>query len=143
MEEARRGLALYLTVLSLISIFLEWKILHTGESIDRTPLLVLALMYTPAVASIVARMACREGFSDVSFRFGGREGGRALLIAWMYPIIMGFLAYGTAWATGLATFQPPLPAQSRLHTQSAATNLLASLALMATVGTVVSCLSAF
>src|SRR5262249_595244 len=103
----------------------------------------LALMYTPAAASIVPRVVFREGFEDVSFHFGGREGARALLLAWIYPIILGFLAYGTAWATGLAKFQPPLPAQSHLYSVSRAGNLLTSLALTATVGTVLSCVSAF
>ena len=33
--------------------------------------LVLPLMWTPALASVIARLILREGFSDVSFRFGG------------------------------------------------------------------------
>jgi membrane protease YdiL (CAAX protease family) len=123
--------------------FLEWKIVQTGESIGKTPWLILALMYTPAVASIIARLAFREGFGDVSFLLGGREGRRAILLAWIYPIVVGLLAYGTAWATGLAKFQPPLPPQSHLYTDSAATNLMTSLLLTATLGTLVSCVSAF
>jgi hypothetical protein len=34
-QRARRGLALYFTVLIPISIFLEWKIVQTGESIGK------------------------------------------------------------------------------------------------------------
>src|SRR5215471_10816068 len=63
-------------------------------------------------------------------------------LAWAYPVAVGFLAYGTAWATGLAKFQPPLPPESHLYTNSAAANLLTSFLLNATLGTVVSCLSA-
>ena len=67
-ENARRGLAVYFTALILGSVLFEWKILQTGESIEKEPWLVLALMYTPAMASIVARLALREGFGDVSFQ---------------------------------------------------------------------------
>src|SRR5215510_3430526 len=125
-ERARRGLFVFFTALILGSVFLEWKIIQTGESIGKTPWLILALMYTPALASIIARLALREGFADVSFLLGGREGRRAILLAWIYPIVVGLLAYGTAWATGLAEFQRPLPAQSHLYTDSAAMNLMTS-----------------
>ena len=117
--------------------------MQSGESIARTPWLILALMYMPTVASIVARLAFHEGFGDVSFRFGGREGGRAMLLAWVYPVAVGVLTFGAAWATGLARFQPPLPPQSHLYTVSAAGNLLTSFFFTATLGTVVSCISAF
>jgi len=142
-SKAWPGLSVYFAILILGSIFFEWKIIQTGESIGNSPWLILALMYTPAVASIIARLAVREGFSDVSFRFGGREGGQATLLAWVYPMGVGFVAYGTAWATGLAKFQPPLPAQSHLYSSSPVTNFMTSLVLTATLGTVVSCVSAF
>lgn len=142
-ERARRGLAVYFTALILGSIFFEWKVVQTGESIEKEPWLIFALMYMPAMASTIARLAFREGFGDVSFRLGGHEGRRTVLLAWAYPMVVGCLAYGVAWATGLGKFQPPLPAQSHLYTASAAENLLRSLALTATLGTAVSCLSAF
>jgi len=142
-ESARRGLAVYFTVLILSSALLEWIIVQTGESIEKEPWLILALMYTPAAASIIARLALREGVGDVSFRFGGREGRRTILLAWVYPMILGFLAYGTAWVTGLAKFQSPLSAQSHLYTASAAANLLISIAITATLGTGLNCISAF
>src|SRR5438045_4514888 len=123
-ENARRGLAVYFTALILGSVLFEWKILQTGESIEKESWLILALMYTPAMASIVARLALREGVGDVSFRFGGHEGRRATLLAWVYPMVLGFLAYGTAWRTGLANFQLPLRAQSPLYAAPAATTLL-------------------
>jgi membrane protease YdiL (CAAX protease family) len=142
-ETARRGLAVYFALLILGSAFFEWRILRTGQSIEKLPAPVFALMYVPGVASVAARLLLREGFEDVSFRFGGPEGRRAVLLAWVYPIVVGCLAYGGAWATGLAKFQPPLPPQSHLYAESPATNFLASLLLMATLGTVVSALSAF
>jgi CAAX protease family protein len=142
-RNARRGLAVYFAALVLGSAFFEWRILQTGESIAKSPSLVLALMYMPAVASIIARLVNRERFTDVSFRFGGSEGFRTTLVAWIYPMLVGFLAYGVAWATGLAQFQRPLTERSHLYTISATQNLFTSFVLTATLGTVLSCVSAF
>jgi uncharacterized protein len=63
-------------------------------------------MLVPALASVVARLALREGFSDVSFRLGGRRGWRAILLALVFPVVVGLVAYGTVWVTGLAGFDP-------------------------------------
>src|SRR5689334_15615668 len=97
-ENARRGLTVYFALLVAGSAFFEWKILRTGESIAKLPGLVFALMYVPAIASIGARLVMREGFGDVSFRLGKREGMRSMLLAWIYPVVVGLLAYGVAWA---------------------------------------------
>jgi CAAX protease family protein len=142
-KTARRGLVIYFAALIMGSAVLQSKILQTGESIEKVPGLILALMYVPAVASIVARLVLKEGFVDISLRWGGPEGSRAAFLAWVYPMVVGFVAYGIAWATGLAEFQRPLPPRSHLYTDSAMANLMASLSIGATLGTVVSCLSAF
>jgi membrane protease YdiL (CAAX protease family) len=56
---------------------------------------------------------------------------------------VGLLAYGIAWALGLAEFQGPLSPSSHLNVSSAAVNFMASFLVMTTLGTVVSCVSAF
>jgi CAAX protease family protein len=71
-----------------------------------TPSWILALMFAPAAASVVARLVLREGFADVSFRFGGRQTWKMILLAVIFPIIVGLVAYGLAWVTGLARFDP-------------------------------------
>jgi membrane protease YdiL (CAAX protease family) len=140
---ARRGLLIYFAVLIAGSSFLESKILRVGESIEKVPALILALMYMPAAASFLARFALKEGFADISLRFGGRKSGWPIFLAWGYPIAVGVLAYGLAWVSGLAEFQRPLPPRSHLYMDSAAANLLVSFLFTATLGTAVSCLSAF
>ena len=142
-QTARRGLTVYFVVLVVGSAFFETRILQTGESINKVQRLILALMYMPALASLVARFTLREGFGDVSLRWGGREGSRGVLLGWVYPMAVGFLAYGIAWTMGLAEFQRPLSPRSHLYLDSAAANLTASFILMATLGTGVGCLSAF
>ncbi|MEZ4457493.1 MAG: type II CAAX endopeptidase family protein [Gemmatimonadales bacterium] len=138
---ARRGLTIYFAVLVTLSAALEgWIITHGG--LRESGLLVLVLMYVPLVASVVARLAGREGFGDVSFRWGGRTGTRAALTAWLLPVAIGLAAYGVAWSTGLASVSVmtdgPLAGIG-----SPALRLVAAIGLALTVGTLLSCVSAF
>ena len=97
---ARRGLAIYFAVLvPLTGVFQALVI--SGKSA-----FVLALMWTPTAASVLARMLLREGFTDVSFRVGGTRGAKAIVMAVIFPIVLGLIAYGAAWATGLVQFRP-------------------------------------
>jgi membrane protease YdiL (CAAX protease family) len=104
---ARRGLAIYFGVLIAGSAVLEGMLISAEGPIERHLSLVYLLMWTPAFASLVARTLLREGLWDVSFRWGGREGTRAVLLGWLFPVGVGLLAYGAAWLAGLAVFQSP------------------------------------
>jgi membrane protease YdiL (CAAX protease family) len=55
---------------------------------------------------VVARLVLHEGFADVSFRLGGRRGLKAIGLALIFPIVLGLIAYGIAWVTGLVQFSP-------------------------------------
>jgi membrane protease YdiL (CAAX protease family) len=139
---ARRGLGIYFTVLVLGSGLLEFLLIRTGEPIGKHTGLIALLMWTPAFASLVARLVLREGIRDVSFRFGGKEGGRALLIAWLYPLSVGFAAYGLAWIAGLAAFAPPETGRLAIAGLTPMARFAALLGLNLTVGAVVSCVFA-
>ncbi len=141
-RRARRGLWIYFTVLAAGSGLLEFLLIRTGDPIQKHMGLVSLLMWTPAFASFVARISLREGIRDVSFRFGGREGGRALLLAWLYPLAVGFAAYGLAWISGLAAFAPPESARLGTAGLSSAARFAAVLGLNLTVGAAVSSLFA-
>ncbi len=139
-EQARRGLTIYFAVLIVVSAALEgWIVTHGGLP-GRWGWLVLPLMYTPALASVVARTVGREGWGDVSFRWGGSAGTRASLAAWLLPVVVGAVAYGAAWLAGLADFGLP---EGVTTTRAPAIAFLISLASALTVGTVMSCLYAF
>jgi len=139
---ARRGLRTYFTVLVTISAALEgWIIAHGGLG-GAWAWMVLPLMYTPTLASIVARLAGREGFGDVSFRWGGAVGTRASVTAWLLPVAVGLIAYGVAWASGLAEFA--MPSGGMLAGMTAPIpRFLAMIPVALTVGTLQSCISAF
>ena len=100
-HQARRGLAIYLAAVVLIT-----GIFDVVAFITLSPWWILRRMFAPAVASVVARLVLREGFADVSFRFGGRLAWKYTGLALVFPLIIAMVAYGTAWVTGLAQFDP-------------------------------------
>src|SRR5712692_4975677 len=138
---ARRGLIIYFGVLLTGSIVFEWLLLRAGDSIRNHVGLVLPLMWMPAVAAVVARRLLGEGASDVSFWLGGRAGGRMTLLAWLFPLAVGALAYGLAWSTGLAVFKrPDVPGLPAVTAPVAAFALL--LAIRLTIGVPIAALAA-
>jgi len=93
-SQARRGLAVFFAILVPLTAIFQ-AIITTGNT-----LWVFALMWSVAAASVVARLVLREGFADVSFRFGGRRTWKYIALAPTIPIVIGLIAYGIAWATG-------------------------------------------
>ena len=67
-RKARRGLTVYFAVVVVLSVLFEGIIIFKP---DMDGPFIAALMWVPAIASVVARLVLGEGFSDVSFRFGG------------------------------------------------------------------------
>ena len=132
---ARRGLIIYFAVLVPFSAVFEALMVRGNTS------WVWALMWTPAAASIVARLVLREGFGDVSFRVGGRRGWKAIGLAVIFPIVLGIIAYGIAWMTGLVQFGPrPISLAARYipEATSPAVVFLINLTVAATIVTVYS-----
>lgn len=105
--QARRGLLIFFPVLIAGSAYFEHRILSLGGDIGHHILLIVGLMWWVTVASIVARVVNRESPRDISFRWGGWAGTRAVLVATALPLVVGLLAYGGSWATGLAHFTAP------------------------------------
>ena len=106
--KARSGLSIFFVVLIAGSAYFEHRILVLGGSIQNHLGLIFGLVWWVTVSSIVARLALREGIGDISFRWGGAAGTRAIAIAGAMPLIVGFTAYGIAWSAGLASFKAPV-----------------------------------
>ena len=105
-HQARRGLVIYFAVVVLLSAPIQAVIIAADleggrNSIVQWLALIGALMFVPTTASVVARLALGEGFSDVSFRLGGRRGRDAVLQAMVFPVAIGLAVYGVAWGAGL------------------------------------------
>jgi membrane protease YdiL (CAAX protease family) len=134
-RRARRGLLLFGLILTPLSLLGYW---FYGVTKASAPPLVpdLPLMLSPALASTITRLVLREGFSDVSFRFGGRCTVRAIVLGLALPLLAGSLAYGLAYLTGLTRFAPPA-----LSLAGASVNPVAGFALIlvlaATLGTLI------
>ncbi len=106
---ARISLAVFLGFVILGSAPLLWSIIASGLPVENPEMLprMIALMWVPAIASVLTRLIRREGFRDVSFRLGGWKGVRAVGLAVAFPALVGLMAYGIAWGSGLAEFAPP------------------------------------
>ena len=99
-RQARRGLAIYFAIVVLLSAPIEAFVIIRPELNG----VIALLMLVPTFASVVARLVLKEGFADVSFRFGGRRGWNAIGLSLVFPVVIGIIAYGIAWVTGLAGF---------------------------------------
>ncbi len=106
--KAVSGLCVFFVVLIAGSAYFEYRILLLGGSIQNHLGLIFGLVWWVTISSIVARLALRERIGDVSFRWGGTAGTRAIAVAGAMPLLVGFAAYGIAWSTGLAHFKAPV-----------------------------------
>ena len=132
---------IFFAVLVPLTIVIETRLILAGDSIRNHVGLVIALMWSPALASFVARIVMREGVRDVSFRFGGKTGLRMIAYAVAFPLLVGFLAYGLAWSTGLAEFSTPeVPGLPNITTPWLA--FLCLIAIRATIGVVIAAITA-
>lgn len=139
---ARRGLAIYFACVLLGSGVCEGLILRTGEPIEKHLVLAVINMWIPSLASLVARLALREGIGDVSFALRGRHGLRMGCLGWFYPAGVGLVAYGIAWALQLDVFAAPKMASFGLEHANPLLKLAASIGLSLTIGTAFSTISA-
>lgn len=141
-DAARKGLLVFFALVALGSGVFQGLILRSGKPIGESPWLVYALMWTPGVASVVARLVFREGFRDVSFSVGGAPGWKAIGLGWLLPLAAGALAYGLAWGAGLASFEVPLLPQLGLDAFPPPLRFALLLALALTLVSALSLLSA-
>lgn len=97
-KSARRGLLVFFTFL------IPLTALSYILALTVTPAYGLLLMWAPGISSILARILLREGFADISLRFGCKRTLRAIPFILLLPVAVGLLAYGTAWMTGLTEY---------------------------------------
>lgn len=105
---ARRGLLVFMLALiptTFISIWLRRLIPQPALPTVAFPLAMTTLLsYSPAIASLIARVSLREGIEDISLRLRGEWVARAMLIGWLYPVACGLLTYGITWSAGFTRF---------------------------------------
>ncbi|MFD6157018.1 type II CAAX prenyl endopeptidase Rce1 family protein [Nocardia sp. NPDC060256] len=99
---ARRGIGVFLVALVALS-----APAMVFAVVARNDIGILLLMWAPGLAALIARLILREGFGDISLRWGGRRSWWAFVIALGYPVAVGAAAYGVGWASGLVDFISP------------------------------------
>jgi CAAX protease family protein len=135
-QSARQGLLVFFILLVPLSLFGYWFNINHNDLPLNFP--ILPLMFAPGVASLLTRLVRREGFADVSFRRRNMRLGNTLLFAYGFPIVVGVVAYGFAFLTGLAKFEPP---SFPLQVGSPIAKFAAGLALAGTLGVLLSFIS--
>jgi hypothetical protein len=107
-KQARRGLLVFMLALICTTFATIWlsRLIPRPTSHTITYLLLIAviLSYSPALAALIARSTLREDIKDLSFRLGGEWNVKAMLIAWLWPVLSGLLVYGLAWTAGFTRF---------------------------------------
>jgi uncharacterized protein len=106
----RLSLALFLGLIpALVAVPLWLRIVAGGPRHPRIESACLfALVWVPAVASVIARLCFREGFRDVSLRLPKDHAARIWGFAILIPIAVAVTAYVASWRLGLAPFSPPV-----------------------------------
>jgi len=132
-RRARQGLLIFALFLVPLSLFGYWFNINNTDLPLNVP--ILPMMFAPGLASILTRLLRREGFADVSFRRRNMKVGNTFLFAYGFPIVVGIVAYGFAFLTGLAKFQPP---SFPLAAGSPFARLVAAMALAGTLGVLLS-----
>jgi membrane protease YdiL (CAAX protease family) len=135
--QARKGLAVYLVLVIAGSAVLQVMLLRGGDSIANHRGLILALMWMPGLASILTRVLLNEGFADISFSFQSRTCFQAVVLALQYPVLLGMIAYGMAWAFDLVAFEPPPLDQLGVQTDKPTARFIILLAHSLTVQMIV------
>lgn len=107
-KQARRGILVFLVALTAAtyaSIWLRQQVTSPALATVAFPMLMTVLLsYSPAIASLVARVSLKEGVKDISLRLRGEWTLQAMLIAWLWPLVCGLATFGIAWGTGLSRF---------------------------------------
>ena len=94
-----------LVATTLVSLWLRQFVRWPRLATVAFPLLMTTLLsYSPAVASLIARVSLGEGVKDVSFRLRGEWTVQAMLIGWLWPVVCGLVTYGIAWVAGFTRF---------------------------------------
>src|ERR1700722_15885848 len=107
-HQARRGILVFMVALAattFVSIWLRQRLQWPPLATVAFPMLMTTLLsYSPAIASLIARVSLRESIKDVSFRLRGEWTANAMLIAWVWPVFCGLATFGIPWIAGLTRF---------------------------------------
>ncbi|MEO5866162.1 MAG: type II CAAX endopeptidase family protein [Sphingomonas sp.] len=131
-------LSLFLIITTLLSAAFWWKIITAGTLGVSGGLYVLALMWCPGIAALLSRLILQR---DLRGQGWALWRPRALVLAYLLPVAYALPVYIPVWLTHLGIFAPAHWAAGATMV-GAASSPAVGLALAATLGVVMSLLSA-
>jgi len=139
---SRKALYTYLILLLAFSSIFYTLIIRSGHLEAGHGWFVFGLMYCPAASALITCVVNKRRLSTLGWRLGKP---RYLLASYFIPLGYASVVYGAAWALRLGGFNPAFQqdAVKMFHARfSPDAAMAASIALMATVGVLFSCVSA-
>src|SRR5215831_17531640 len=100
-RQARRGILVFIAALAaatFVSIWLRERVPWPRLPTVAFPMLMTTLLsYSPAIASLIARISLRENTKDVSFRLRGDWSAKSVADRLVLACVSGLGTYGVAW----------------------------------------------
>jgi len=130
----------YVVLVLAFSSYFYVVIIRAGRLGGGGGLWVVGLMWSPAAAAFVASALTRRPLSAIGWRWSWKYAA----IAYLIPVAYGTIAYGATWALGLGRVPDPgfvATIAAKFPSPSAGVALAKFLALQATAGVALSCLT--
>lgn len=99
-QSAKRRVLFYVSLLIAFTLAANFLAKRLGNS----PVASLAIMWSPALAAIVASIATRRSFKKIGWK---PWPVKWLGIGWLLPMLYAFPAYGMVWLSGLGSAPRP------------------------------------
>lgn len=102
MQNSKKKLLIYATILVPVCCILYAVIIAGGIGINGGSVFALALMWAPGLAALIAKLAVDGTPSGLGWRLS-RRGLRYLGAAYLIPLGLCLAVYSLAWVTGVGT----------------------------------------
>lgn len=135
MDDLKRKILLFLALTTLLSAILWVPIIRAGSDGVGGGSYVMALMWCPGIAAILTRLITQRNLHGQGWK---PRTAKLLGLAYILPVLYALPVYLLAWSAGLGAFDPSKWGAS-VGTNGAP---LPSLALIASLGALISLLSA-
>ena len=135
MNDPKRKILLFIVLTVALSMILWVPIVRAGSDGMNKGGFVMALMWCPGIAAILTRLITQRNLRGMGWK---PRTAKLLGLAYILPVLYALPVYLLAWGIGLGGFDPAKWGES-LQTNGPA---LPSLAILATLGAVISLFSA-
>lgn len=133
---ARKQVLTYLVLAFALSSFFYVPMIQSGRM---SQLLIFGLMWSPGVAALVTRLVYQRNLRGIGWGWGKT---RYQGVAYILPVVVALPVYGLVWATGLGGVSTGRLTGLVTEEIGREISFPAMLLLLATMGVLMSCLSA-